>query len=64
MLARVVHDHNQRYVHTIKNDWLLLGKILAWLAPIAILLKFQNDFGTMLVFIAIVGGVILVSGIS
>ncbi|HBG91273.1 MAG TPA: rod shape-determining protein RodA, partial [Lactobacillus acetotolerans] len=31
MLARVVHDHNQRYVHTIKNDWLLLGKILAWL---------------------------------
>ncbi|BAQ57438.1 cell division membrane protein [Lactobacillus acetotolerans] len=64
MLARVVHDHDQRYVHTIKNDWLLLGKILAWLAPIAILLKFQNDFGTMLVFIAIVGGVILVSGIS
>lgn len=64
MLARVVHDHNQKYDHTIRNDWLLLGKIIAWLAPIAILLKLQNDFGTMLVFFAIVGGVVLVSGIS
>ena len=60
MLARVVHDHNQKYDHTIRNDWLLLGKIIAWLAPIAILLKLQNDFGTMLVFFAIVGGVVLV----
>ncbi|WEV40563.1 FtsW/RodA/SpoVE family cell cycle protein [Lactobacillus sp. ESL0684] len=64
MLARVVHDHNQKLVHTIKNDWLLLGKIFAWLLPVAILLKLQNDFGTLLVFIAIAGGVILVSGIS
>ncbi|KRL63448.1 FtsW/RodA/SpoVE family cell cycle protein [Lactobacillus psittaci] len=64
MIARVVEDHNKYFVHTIKNDWLLLGKIFAWLAPIAVLLKLQNDFGTMLVFFAIVGGVILVSGIS
>lgn len=35
-----------------------------WLLPVAILLKLQNDFGTMLVFFAIVGGVILVSGIT
>lgn len=64
MLARVVREHNQEYGHTIRNDWLLIGRILAWTAPIAILLKLQNDFGTMLVFFAIVGGVILVSGIS
>lgn len=64
MLARVVRDHNDKYNHTVKSDWLLLGKIIAWLAPIAILLKLQNDFGTMLVFIAIAGGVILVSGIT
>lgn len=64
MLARVVHEHNQKFLHTIKNDWVLIGKIMAWLLPVAILLKLQNDFGTMLVFIAIVGGVILVSGIS
>ena len=64
MLARVVREHNDKFAHTIKNDWILIGKMLAWLLPIAILLKLQNDFGTMLVFIAIVGGVILVSGIS
>ncbi|MCZ3622287.1 FtsW/RodA/SpoVE family cell cycle protein [Lactobacillus mulieris] len=64
MLARVVKDHNEYYGHTWRNDWLLLGKIFAWLAPIAVLLKLQNDFGTMLVFFAIVGGVILVSGIT
>lgn len=64
MIARVVHDHNQEYVHTLRNDWRLIGKIILWLLPIAVLLKLQNDFGTMLVFFAIVGGVILVSGIS
>ncbi|MGQ5709192.1 FtsW/RodA/SpoVE family cell cycle protein [Lactobacillus sp. PSON] len=64
MLARVVKDHNEKYGHTIKSDWLLIGKVIAWLAPVAVLLKLQNDFGTMLVFFAIVGGVILVSGIS
>lgn len=64
MLARVVQKHNTEYSHTIKNDWLLIGKIFAWLIPVAVLLKLQNDFGTMLVFFAIVGGVILVSGIS
>lgn len=64
MLARVVHEHNQKFEHTIHNDWILIGKILGWLLPVAILLKLQNDFGTMLVFFAIVGGVILVSGIS
>ncbi|RMC51339.1 FtsW/RodA/SpoVE family cell cycle protein [Lactobacillus sp. ESL0225] len=64
MLSRVVHQHNQKFEHTIRNDWNLIGKIIAWLIPIAILLKLQNDFGTMLVFVAITGGVILVSGIS
>ncbi|QNQ80647.1 FtsW/RodA/SpoVE family cell cycle protein [Lactobacillus sp. PV034] len=64
MLARVVQKHNNEYAHTLRNDWLLIGKIFAWLIPVAVLLKLQNDFGTMLVFFAIVGGVILVSGIS
>lgn len=64
MLARVVERHNEQYAHTFKTDWLLIGKIFAWLIPVAALLKLQNDFGTMLVFFAIVGGVILVSGIT
>ncbi len=64
MEARVIRQHNIKYGHSVKTDWLLIGKILAWLAPVAVLLKLQNDFGTMLVFFAIVGGMILVSGIS
>ncbi|MCH3904158.1 MAG: rod shape-determining protein RodA [Lactobacillus sp.] len=64
MLARVIHDHNTKYSHSFANDWLLLGKIVLWLAPIAVLLRLQNDFGTMLVFFAIVAGMVLVSGIS
>lgn len=64
MLARVVNEHNSHFEHSWHNDWVLVGKMLLWLLPIAILLKLQNDFGTMLVFFAIVGGVILVSGIT
>ena len=64
MMARVTHEHNQKFDHTPHNDWVLIGKLALWSLPIAILLKLQNDFGTMLVFIAILGGVILVSGIT
>lgn len=64
MMARVVHEHNGEFDHNIHNDWVLLGKIIAWTVPVAVLLLLQHDFGTMLVFIAIVGGVVLVSDIS
>ncbi len=64
MMARVIHEHNNEYDHTVRSDWLLLGKILLWTLPVAALLLLQHDFGTMLVFIAIVGGVVLVSGIT
>ena len=64
MMARVTHEHNKKFDHTLHNDWVLIGKLALWSLPIAILLKLQNDFGTMLVFIAILGGVILVSGIT
>ena len=65
MLARVVADHNNNFpVHTMNSDWRLIGKIILWTLPVAVGLKLQNDFGTMLVFFAIAGGVILVSGIT
>nr|WP_187329029.1 FtsW/RodA/SpoVE family cell cycle protein [Liquorilactobacillus oeni] len=65
MLARIVSQHNNEFpVHTVNSDWRLLGKMFLWTIPIAVLLKLQNDFGTMLVFFAILGGVILVSGIT
>lgn len=63
-LARVVREHNQRYAHTLKNDWLLIGKVIAWFLPVGILLMLQPDFGTCLVFVAITAGILLVSGIS
>ncbi|MCI2038101.1 MAG: FtsW/RodA/SpoVE family cell cycle protein, partial [Lactobacillus sp.] len=37
---------------------------LLWTLPVLVLLKLQNDFGTMLVFLAIFAGVVLVSGIT
>lgn len=63
-LARVVREHNQRYAHNLKNDWLLIGKVIAWFLPVGILLMLQPDFGTCLVFVAITAGMLLVSGIS
>ncbi|MFH5810995.1 FtsW/RodA/SpoVE family cell cycle protein [Companilactobacillus sp. FL22-1] len=65
MLGKVITNHNSQYqVHTIKNDFRLIGKLLLWTVPVMVLLKLQNDFGTILVFVAILGGMILVSGIS
>ncbi|MDC7952045.1 rod shape-determining protein RodA [Liquorilactobacillus mali] len=65
MLGRVVSQHNNEYIeHTSNNDWKLLFKMIGWTLPIAVLLKLQNDFGTMLVFFAIFGGVVIVSGIT
>ena len=65
MLAYIITAHNNKYIeHTLKNDSLLMLKMAICFAPIAILLKFQQDFGTMLVFVAILGGSFLVSGIS
>jgi len=65
MMSRVVTKHNTEYPeHTINTDWLLLGRLLIWTLPVMVLLKLQNDFGTLLVFVAILGGIILVSGIT
>ena len=65
MMGRVISQHNAEYYeHTVKTDWQLLGKMFLWTLPIVILLKLQNDFGTTLVFLAILAGMILVSGIS
>lgn len=65
MLGRVVTQHNVKYpVHSVKTDFVLLGRMLLWTVPVAVLLKLQNDFGTMLVFLAIFAGMVLVSGVS
>lgn len=65
MMGRVITTHNNRYsVHTVDSDWHLIGRMFLWLLPVLISLKFQNDFGTGLVFFAIFIGMILVSGVT
>jgi rod shape determining protein RodA len=48
----------------LADDFKIIGMLFVILLPIVVLLKFQNDFGTLLVFMAIVAGMILVSGVS
>ena len=63
MLARVISQHNlENPEHTWNSDKFLLLKIIAWTAPIVVLVLAQHDFGTTLVFVAIVFGMTLVSG--
>ncbi|MDN6640131.1 MAG: FtsW/RodA/SpoVE family cell cycle protein [Tetragenococcus sp.] len=65
MLAMVVTRHNvNNQDRTLKTDGILIGKMLAVVVPVLILLTLQDDFGTTLVFLAIFGGVFLMSGIS
>jgi rod shape determining protein RodA len=65
MLAYVVTMHNVKYVdRTIKTDFWLIGKMALVTLPVLALIMLQDDFGTMLVFIAIFCGVFLMSGIS
>ena len=65
MLARVVTQHNSEYdEHFVKADMLLIGKILLTSIFPLVLILLQNDLGTTLVFLAIIGGVILISGIT
>lgn len=65
MLAYVVTQHNSKYKpRDMRSDFLLIGKLLLVFAPVGLLLLLQKDLGTLLVFIAIIGGVFLMSGIS
>lgn len=63
-LSRIVTKHNSEFPeHNYKSDWQLLFKIALYSAIPLILILLQNDFGTMLVYLAIMIGIILVSGI-
>ncbi|MFV0557588.1 MAG: FtsW/RodA/SpoVE family cell cycle protein [Enterococcus sp.] len=65
MLALVVTKHNSRNRdRTTGSDFWLIAKMLAVAAPVLTLVMLQHDFGTMLVFLAILGGVFLMSGIT
>jgi rod shape determining protein RodA len=65
ILAKTTTIHNAKYgSHTVESDFLLLGKLIAWsIIPLA-LIMIQPDLGTTLVYLAILAGVILLSGIQ
>ncbi len=60
----VVSFQNKLHTRRIKDDFRLIGRLLLATLPVMVLSIFQKDFGTFLVFVMILGGVILVSGIS
>ncbi len=65
MLGRVITKHNVNTDdRTLKTDWYLLLKIMLWSLPLLILVMIQNDLGTTLVYLAIIIGMTLLSGVS
>ncbi|AZP03221.1 FtsW/RodA/SpoVE family cell cycle protein [Jeotgalibaca ciconiae] len=65
MLGRVITKHNmETEERSVKTDWLLLLKIAAWSFPVLFLILIQNDLGTVLVYLAIIIGMTLMSGVS
>ncbi|MGT2843923.1 FtsW/RodA/SpoVE family cell cycle protein [Streptococcus hongkongensis] len=64
-LARLtVWFKGKKESHQLSDDWKLILAYILLSIPVLMLLALQKDFGTALVFIAILAGVILVSGIS
>ena len=65
ILAKVATSHNMKTKYkTNQTDWQLFVKLILWAAPALVLVILQNDLGTTLVFLMILGGVLIMSGIS
>lgn len=64
-LARAIADHHEKYrIKTIQTDFILLGKIiLITMVPLLLVMQ-QPDLGTSLVMIAIMIGMVFISGVS
>ncbi|MFC4184248.1 FtsW/RodA/SpoVE family cell cycle protein [Saccharococcus thermophilus] len=64
VLSRIIVNHREKYPEpTIKDDFRLLGKIALTLFPPLILLMKQPDLGMSMVFVAVTGSLVIVSGI-
>lgn len=64
VLGRIAVNHNSKHNSSFKMDLLLLLKLSAAAGLPLLLIMQQPDLGTSLVFIAILGGFILISGIQ
>jgi rod shape determining protein RodA len=65
ILSHVIMKHNETHpTKTVQEDLLLIGKIAGISLPPVFLVLKQPDLGTVLVFFAIIGVLLLVSGIK
>lgn len=65
MMARVIVTFHKRYPkRELRHDFLLIGLLGLCTLPVLVLLGLQSDLGTSLVFVAIFGGMVLLSGVS
>ncbi|GAA0055988.1 FtsW/RodA/SpoVE family cell cycle protein [Streptococcus canis] len=65
LMARVtVWFKGRKKRYHFKDDWKLLGLYFLITLPVMALLALQKDLGTAMVFLAILAGLILISGIS
>lgn len=65
VLSKIIFDHREKYpVNTVKDDFILIGKVLLTSAPPIYLLKEQPDMGMIMVFTAIIASLLIVSGIK
>lgn len=64
VIGRLIVDHNEgNETRSIKDDFILLGKIFGTSAPPILLILIQPDLGTVMLIVAIVISMTLVSGI-
>lgn len=65
ILAKTTTLHNAQYINrTVKTDFYLIGKLIAWSILPILFIRMENDLGTALVYLAVLGGVILLSGVQ
>lgn len=63
--ARLISKHHEKYlVKSLKNDFILLAKIMVTLFIPLFFIMLQPDLGSALVFFAITAALIIVAGIS
>ena len=63
LVVRFLQQHKQDE-RTLALDFFLIFKLGLYTVPVLVLLTLQSDLGTALVFVAIYGGIVLLSGVS
>ncbi|NQG97549.1 FtsW/RodA/SpoVE family cell cycle protein [Streptococcus suis] len=65
MTSRIAVSFQKKHQEkSLREDFYLIGQLLLITLPVLVLLYFQSDLGTSLVFVAIFCGIVLMSGVS